>query len=141
VDDCDWRALAWSSDGTWLATIVDAMLSVIDNPLGPRRRHKSAPLRPHPGAYDVSWSLDGTVLATADAAGVLLIRLRDGATVRLRDIRVGDRVLGLVDNGHGRFCGDDESTARVVMQPSTGSPASTGEQPTREPDLLERFLR
>jgi hypothetical protein len=116
------------------------LLSVIDVPLGPGRRNPSTRLRPHPGAYDVSWSLDGTVLAAADAAGVLLIRLRGGATVRLRDIRVGDRILGLVDDGHGRFCGDDESTTRVVKRPSTGSPAATGEQPSRAPDLLKRFL-
>jgi WD40 repeat protein len=137
MEHCDRSTLAWSPDGTRLATIVDGVLSVVDTPLGPRRSDSTG-LRPH-RAFDVAWNPDGTALAAADGAGVLLIRLRDGATVRLRDIRVGDRLLGLVDDGHGRFCGDDESSARVVRQPSFGS--STRPLPDHEPNLLERFLR
>jgi WD40 repeat protein len=136
LDHCDWRAIVWSPDGTRLSTIVDGMLDVIDTPIG-RGQRKGSP-RPHPGSHDVAWSPDGRSLAAADAAGVLLIRLSDGATVRLRGVRVGDQLLGLVDDGQGRFCGADELSARVVKR---GSPASSNPQPTREPDLLERFLR
>jgi WD40 repeat protein len=141
LDHCDWSGVAWSPDGARLATIVDRVLSVIDTPRGPNRRRAPTRIPEHPGTYAVSWSPDGAVLAAADAAGVLLIRLRDGATVRLRDVRVDDRVVGLVDDGHGRFGGDSELSARVVKQPMTGSAGRPREPPSRDPDLLARFLR
>jgi WD40 repeat protein len=139
IDHCDWGTLAWNPDGTRLASIVDGLLELIDTPLGPGRRVK-LPLQPHPGSYDVAWSPDGRALAAADSMGVLLIRLSDGATVRLRDVRVGDQLLGLVDDEQGRFCGDDEVSAKVVKLRSSGVPATMSPQPASEPDLLERFL-
>jgi hypothetical protein len=49
--------------------------------------------------------------------------------VRLRELTIGDRSVGLVDDGHGRFCGDAAAAARVVKEGSV-----------RQADLLEQFL-
>jgi hypothetical protein len=78
------------------------------------------------------WSPDGRTIASADALGVLLVRLRDGATLRLREVATRDRTFGLVDDQHGRYGGDAGATSRVVG-PSTPPPTLT-------PDLLARFL-
>ena len=141
LDHCDWSGVAWSGDGARLATIVDDVLSVVDT--RPRSKRRSAPtnLPEHPGTSNVAWSPSGGVLAAADGRGVLLIRLRDGATVRLREVRVDDRILGLVDDGHGRFCGDSASSARVLKETATGAGSSPHAPPSRAPDLLARFLR
>jgi WD40 repeat protein len=141
LDHCDWSGAAWSPDGARLATIVDRVLSVLHTPPGPKPRSAPTKLPEHPGTYAVSWSPNGGVLAAADGFGVLLIRLRDGATVRLREIWVGDRILGLVDDGHGRFCGDSELTARVVKEAATRSGGPPRKPPSRDPDLLAHFLR
>jgi hypothetical protein len=139
LDHCEWDSAAWSPDGARLATIVDRVLSVVETPPRPKR---SAPttIPEKAGSAAVSWSPDGEALAVADAWGVVLIRLRDAATVRLREVRVDDRIRGLVDDGHGQFCGDNEASARVVMETATtgwGVPVGTT---SRAPDLLRRFL-
>jgi WD40 repeat protein len=139
LDHCEWDGAAWSPDGARLATIVDRVLSVVETPPRPKR---SAPttIPEKAGSAAVSWSPDGEALAVADALGVVLIRLRDAATVRLREVRVDDRIRGLVDDGHGQFCGDSESSARVVMETATGSGVPLRKSPSRAPDLLARFL-
>jgi WD40 repeat protein len=131
LDRCHYDAAAFSPDGRWLAVIVDGVLSVSDARPKPQKAGAPLDFHIHPGSYGVSWSTDGNVLAAGDARGVLLIRIRDRATVRLRELTIGDRRVGLVDDGHGRFCGDDDAAARV---------AKTKKGSVRQADLLARFL-
>jgi WD40 repeat protein len=126
---CEYDAAAFSPDGRWLAVIVDGVLSVSDARGTPQKAEAPLDLHIHPGSSGVSWSPDGRVLAAGDTRGVLLIRIRDRATVRLRELTIGDRSVGLVDDGHGRFCGDDDAAARVVKERSV-----------RQADLLTQFL-
>jgi len=129
LDRCQYDAAVFSPDGRWLAVIVDGVLSVSEARPKPQRAGAPLDFHIHPGSYDASWSPDGNVLAARDARGVLLIRIRDRATVRLRELTIGDRSVGLVDDGHGRFCGDDDAAARVVKEGSV-----------RQADLLTQFL-
>jgi WD40 repeat protein len=132
LDHCVYDGAAFSPDGRWLAVIVDGILSVNDARAKPDNTGAPLDFHIHPGSYDVSWSCDGNVLAVGDARGVLLLRIHDRATVRLRELTIGDRSVGLVDDGHGRFCGDGDATARVVVDVKNGA--------VLQADLLAQFL-
>jgi WD40 repeat protein len=146
LDHCSYDMAAWSPDGNRLAFIVDHILGVIDV------RQKSA-MATEPiasgrhGSFAMSWSPDGRAIASADSLGVLIIRVGDGATLRLREVWTRDRILGLVDDEQGRYAGDAGAMSRVVGVTRSIKQAAAGSQPgatspplTVVPDLLARFL-
>ena len=130
---------SWSPDGARLATIVDGVLSLIDTPLGPggeaRRRRSPSSLVPTTsrGAPTVRRS-PSRARAVSSSSGCATPRRFDCAT-----FGSANPLLGLVDDGHGRFLWRQRLSARVVKQPVTGS-AGPPRATRARPDLLARFL-
>ena len=104
-------------------------LTVIDTRASAAKRTEPPPLLEHPAGGTFAWSPDGRRLAVPDRFGVVLIRLRDGAQIRLREVRSAGQLFGLATDRKGHFSGDAEATARVVLD---ALPASTGAGTPRE---------
>jgi WD40 repeat protein len=142
VDPCDYTAAAFSPDGTQFGSVVQNQLTVIDTRTNSAKRTEPRALLEHPGSRTFAWSPDGRRLAVPDMFGVTLIRLRDGAQIRLREVRSAGRLFGLVTDSHGHFSGDTEATARVVLDapPASAGAGARREHPSRDPQLLAKFL-
>ena len=106
------------------------------------KRTEPPALLEHPVSRSFAWSPDGRRLAVSDMSGVTLIRLRDGAQLRLREVWSGGRLFGLVTDSHGHFSGDTETTARVVFDalPASAGPNAPRGHPSSDPKLLANFL-
>jgi hypothetical protein len=142
VDPCEYTAAAFSPDGALFGSVVQNQLSVIDTRTSSSKRTEPRALLEHPGSRTFAWSPDGRQLAVPDMFGVVLIRLRDGAQIRLREVRSDGRLFGLVTDSRGHFSGDTEAIARVVLDAALAS-AEAGprrEHPSRDPQLLANFL-
>jgi hypothetical protein len=147
LDHCRYDVAAWSPDGNRIALVVDNILEVIDTRRRPATAAEPAAAAHH-GSFAMSWSADGLTIASADSFGVLLIRVRDGATLRLREVWTRDRIFGLVDDEHGRYGGDAGATSRVVgvtrslneAEAKSAQAEVTTPSLMLIPDLLARFL-
>lgn len=142
VDPCEFTAAAFSPDGTLFGSVVQNQLTVIATRRSSAKRTEPPALLEHPGSRTFAWSPDGRRLAVPDMFGVTLIRLRDGAQIRLREVRSAGRLFGLVTDSHGHFSGDTEATARVVLDapPASAGAGARREHPSRDPQLLANFL-
>jgi WD40 repeat protein len=91
-------------------------------------------------AHDVTWSPDGQTLVVSTKEGVLFLRAADDRALRWRGLRVGGKVVGLLEDAEGHFTGDEEACARVIVRGADGALLPSAEvQKRRRPDLLARF--
>ncbi len=136
---CDYQEAAWSPDGNLLAVVVDRELEIIDKRPGTRRAANPVPI-PNVAVYHAAWNRDGSVIAASLwNSSVMLIRIKDGAVLRIRQVRIGEKTFGLAEDEKGCFDGDKEACACVVPNPLAGKSSAVPPASLR-PNLMKDFL-